>query len=311
MRFEKLMFPVLAALLGLGGLAEACSSYGGDSDAALRTAAPTAGSGPQAPRESTTPSVPAGAAPSGNALCNLRGQQICEPDLEGTASGQSRCSAADVPDGGNFDDAGAEGDAAKPPLACRLTSQQGTVAPACTQAASNGRDGVACYTGDDCAPGYDCVLQGARAICRRYCCTSSCSEEAPDAQADAQAEAKADAAATSYCDSLPLLSAPLVAPVCLPVRACQLLKLGSCDVSETCAVLTDGLTSCVPIGPAPAGGSCDTDHCAPGLTCLGQTGNRKCYTLCRVGAKMGCAPGQVCQTSTVFRDNSYGVCEAG
>jgi hypothetical protein len=98
----------------------------------------------------------------------------------------------------------------------------------------------------------------------------------------------------------------------MPLKPCRLLDdvgdAGTCAPSETCAVVWDenGTTSCVPVGEAHAGESCETRHCAAGLMCLG----RQCLTLCHTANPVQCAAGQICTGGLpVFPDPLVGVCD--
>jgi hypothetical protein len=56
------------------------------------------------------------------------------------------------------------------------------------------------------------------------------------------------------------------------------------------------------------GKPCDEEHCARGLTCLGQPGNRKCQRICKIDGDTLCAP-QTCTTTSAFKDSSFGICQ--
>jgi hypothetical protein len=97
----------------------------------------------------------------------------------------------------------------------------------------------------------------------------------------------------------------------MPMEHCILLQ--PCPLQkETCAVVRDdGRTSCVATGNAKAGQSCDTEHCAAGLVCLGSAGERTCFTLCstRMPA-LQCASTQKCQGGLpLFPDPDIGICQ--
>jgi hypothetical protein len=166
------------------------------------------------------------------------------------------------------------------------------VAPACLPAGL-GVDGVPCDSPSDCAPGYECVGTNHGA-CRHYCCGSSTPA----------------CLLSDFCDVQQTVQAPmLTVPVCMPIQPCQLLP-NSCPSNETCAVVReDGTKSCVAVGNATAGQSCDTQHCASGLVCLGTTGARTCYTLCAMKANSCTAP-QTCKGGPpLFVDPGVGICE--
>jgi hypothetical protein len=95
----------------------------------------------------------------------------------------------------------------------------------------------------------------------------------------------------------------------MPIKHCKLLGTGECTATESCAVVTEnGDTGCVTIGEQQVGASCEVDHCAAGLTCLGQPGSRRCYKLCRVNST-DCGDTMVCETSTVFKEPTFGTCQ--
>jgi hypothetical protein len=123
-----------------------------------------------------------------------------------------------------------------------------------------------------------------------------------------------------FCDIQPTAKDPgELVPVCVPIRPCGLLNLwsdaGACPSAQTCAVarLDTGLTSCVAIGAAGEGDSCDTDHCASGLLCLGPTKTvpgHSCFRLCHTQGATECAANQICHTGRpTFLNPLVGVCE--
>jgi hypothetical protein len=71
----------------------------------------------------------------------------------------------------------------------------------------------------------------------------------------------------------------------------------------------DGTTSCVAIGQAQLGASCDTDHCAAGLVCLGMVGSRVCWQLC--SATDPTCPGALkCHLGgPIVPDPNVGICD--
>ena len=99
-------------------------------------------------------------------------------------------------------------------------------------------------------------------------------------------------------------------PVCMPAHPCDLLQPGTCPSGQTCAVVReDGSLSCVEVGAAPAGKSCQTEHCASDLVCLGAA-TRTCYALCQVGKSNQCPASQTCKGGLpLFVDPSVGVCQ--
>lgn len=166
------------------------------------------------------------------------------------------------------------------------------VAPACLPAGL-GLDGAPCRAPDDCAPGYECV--GSNGTCRHYCCAgnSACK---PDLQ---------------FCDIQQTAQAtPMNVPVCMPIKPCALLR-DACPSGETCAVVReDGSTSCVAVGDASVGDSCETDHCKAGLVCLGAPGSHRCYALCEMSQSSQCPSTQTCKGGLpLFIDPGIGVCE--
>jgi hypothetical protein len=225
----------------------------------------------------------------GNPLCNVTASD-CLPDDEQP----SHCKSASA-------DAGADGSLDGPARGCRIVNRPDKpVGPDCEDASYAGTDGAKCASGADCAPGFDCVGSntGTGTFCRRYCCLGSC----PDPSSNGGA---------SFCDVQQLRDIPKVAPVCMPLKPCTLLSTDECGPEETCAIVGDaGETGCVSRGRQKSGDPCDETHCDVNLTCLGQPGNRKCQTLCRVGGAQTCTYGQVCKTTSAFKDATFGICQA-
>ncbi|HEX3770637.1 MAG TPA: hypothetical protein VHV30_07230 [Polyangiaceae bacterium] len=171
-----------------------------------------------------------------------------------------------------------------------------TAAPACV-ASGLGLTNATCTQGTDCIVGHECV--GASGSCRHYCCngTSSCQ-------------------VNEFCDVQPTTQDPsVVVPVCMPEVPCSLLDNDSCPASQQCSVVReDGSTSCVNVGTAEDGASCDATHCARGLVCIGAPGSATCAPLCYTSDPDACAntanPARSCVASLpLFRTKTVGVCQ--
>lgn len=184
------------------------------------------------------------------------------------------------------------------PLGCRVGSSGNEIKPLCLPTGS-GVEGSACSTGEDCAAGFDCVAGPDGAMCRRYCCLGSCASHV------------SQNGSKTFCDIQKLAALPDVkVPVCMPIKACELMTPGECAAHETCSIVTEsGETGCVTNGNARAGESCDEEQCSAGLVCIGQPGSRKCYQLCRMDQSSSCGQEQVCKTSVLFKDMSFGICK--
>ena len=300
LRSTLLRFSVIAVPLALvsGVAVLACS----DDDSASSFRAPEAagapgpGSGPSTSFNSSDGGSSDNAVPIGSPLCAVAEGQ-CFPDDDGkTSPAYNTAACAETPediDGGALEE---------PARACRIVEHEGKYVPRCEPASADryGVDGVSCSTSSDCAPGFDCVDGEKGPVCRHYCCAGTC-----------EGQTSQNGGAT-FCDVQALVDYRhhgVKAPVCMPVKTCKLLRDGECTDDETCAVINrKGDTGCVARGPAKTGESCDTDHCASGLTCLGSPGDRRCYQLCRVDGA-DCGPMQTCTTGSVFQDTTYGVCK--
>ena len=218
----------------------------------------------------------------GNRLCyGLVGTE-CYPD-------QAETCPRDVGDAGAPD--GEVDTSPSHGLACHVIPADGGAAPVCT-AAGQGEDGSECIQSSDCGAGFECV--GSPGQCRRYCCNgaSSCAPEG-----------------RQFCDIQLRAEQGNKVPVCMPVRSCVLLGSG-CTQGQTCAIVSeDGTTSCVGVGAAQAGDSCEEEHCAENLTCLGQAGMRRCYKLCQKSANMACSSEERCKgAAPLFKDPNIGIC---
>lgn len=228
----------------------------------------------------------------GSPLCNASmGSGLCFPDDPATAAA---CGTA--PDGGAYDPtANYEGGV----LGCHVVNEGGlppTPVPACLTAGT-GADGAACEASADCAATQECVGTG---MCRRYCCSTPCDSQ-------------------DFCDiQLETQNPTLVVPVCLPIRPCGLLDLPTdaapCPMNQTCAAFVSasgaGLTTCVDVGQGQAGDSCDSQHCAAGLVCVGMWGEKRCYTLCHTDGGAECTTTQTCTGGLpLFPNPAVGLCQ--
>lgn len=230
----------------------------------------------------------------GSPLCNASmGSGLCFPDDPATAAA---CGTA--PDGGAYDPAA---DYEGGVLGCHVVNEGGlppTPAPACL-IAGTGADGASCEASTDCAATQECVGTG---MCRRYCCSTPCDPQ-------------------DFCDiQLETQNPTLVVPVCLPIRPCGLLDLptdaAACPTNQTCAPFVSAsgaaLNTCVDVGQGHAGDSCDSQHCAAGLVCVGMWGEKRCYALCHTGADGGaeCASTQTCTGGLpLFPNPAVGLCQ--
>jgi hypothetical protein len=244
------------------------------------------------------------AAYQGSPLCNASpATNCCYPDSTHVCL-PTPCEApsdAGVPDGpGGFASEvifGCHVAPAPPGNAAAAAPNVPAVAPACVPAGL-GRDGAPCAAGGDCAPGYECVGSAPTATCRPYCCAGNIAC-LPDQFCDIQHTAQA---------------APINVPVCMPVEPCDLLANTGCNPGQTCAVVREnGSSSCVATGTAVASASCETEHCAAGLVCLGAPapGARTCYKLCDMKAVPSkCAAPQTCKGGLpLFLEPGAGVYE--
>jgi len=234
----------------------------------------------------------------GSPLCNSsHSTGCCYPDDPANPQACAQAACQTAPDGGSLEASGAYVEVA---LGCHVVP----VMPSTEGSAGSPSVGAACLPGgqvpegfscsgpQDCAPSFECV--GAVPACHRYCCEGN--EACPSVQ---------------FCDIQPMALSPQTkVPVCLPVQPCTLLS-PSCPANETCAVVRDdGTRSCVAIGGAHAGESCETDHCAAGLVCLGTTDNRSCYVLCHTATAAECSAGHMCQGGLpLFPDPEFGICQ--
>jgi hypothetical protein len=286
-------------LTAVAALVAGCTSLSASSDFAAAKPNPLDddGTGSGAPTAAATDASVAKTTPyRGNPLCRVTDGASCMPDDDGyrRTIGTSECALPSRSDGGDSDGGPAEiaGNA------CRIGRESGVITSTCKEGeAGGGMDGSTCDVGADCAAGFDCIAGEKRKVCRHYCCTGSC-----------KAYASQNGSAT-FCDVQPLVDVNQKAPVCMPLKRCTLLGAGECTTNETCAVVTEtGDSGCVTIGDKQVGASCDEDHCAAKLTCIGQPGSRKCFKLCQVNAS-DCGPALVCATSTIFKDPDFGICQ--
>lgn len=245
------------------------------------------------------------AATWGNPLCRLT-QAYGDGGLYGCNPDQPASPIDCAMDGGAaLDDGGAYACRVQPAPPSGGTNTTSAPATACSSSSGDALEGAMCKASDVCAPGFDCVGTGsadggAAGRCRHYCCAGNSACET-----------------TSFCDVQFLTQASATpVPVCMPIVACDLSKqLGpqpdACSEStQTCAVVReDGQTGCVDIGSEGPGESCESDHCAEGLVCLGAPGQRVCYTLCDTQSGTQCTAPETCQGGLpLFQDPRVGVC---
>jgi hypothetical protein len=287
---------VLVALVAASSLAAGCSvSLSSNTGAGAEVTSPPAPVHPYEPDASDAgyaaslePAESAAvSAVQGNPLCNASPYVGgCYPDLP--------VSCGLATDGGDADLAIDDGQ----PLACHVQSVSdggdAGVEPVCVPAGA-GIDGNACLHGTDCAAGFECVQN----VCRHYCCSGNGACSLAD-----------------FCDIEPTTDAPgTLVPVCVPLVPCQLLALdgspGGCAAGDSCEIVRDdGTTSCETVGSAEQGASCNSQHCAAGLVCLGPAGSRNCYTLCYTATMAECNASQQCAGGLpLFPDPAVGWCQ--
>ncbi len=163
--------------------------------------------------------------------------------------------------------------------------------PVCL-AGGGGMKNSTCSGPTECAAGHECIGTG---FCHRYCCSGN-----------------SECAVNEFCDVQSTTLNPLtLVPVCMPELPCVLLDNDACPPNEQCGVVKDdGSTSCVAIGMATAGQSCERIHCGPGLLCLGAEGARQCATLCYKGTLGACKATQKCTGALpLFLTPTVGVCQ--
>lgn len=222
----------------------------------------------------------------------------CNPkDSKATPDNPTACLVKDggtsVSDGGGYN--GSE-------LACRVvqTTSQGT-ASECVAAGSHG-DGASCTSGADCAPGFECV--GTPGACHHYCCD--------DAFCTSNTIFLANNPGNYFCDVQPeAASANVKVPVCMLAQPCDLLQNG-CGDGMTCTLvdaLNSDLTSCVAIGTAQVGESCEINHCAADMICVGPYGQRTCQQLCDQSVHTCTYPQQCDSQWPQLAKFNVGICE--
>ncbi len=199
-------------------------------------------------------------------------QFACEPDKELSCSGA---------------------DAGTPTESCRMHLGGATCSPVGPKSA-----GTLCASSEECAAGLACT--GKPGTCRHYCCEGKCG---PKEFCTLEKRVEAQVTDNAYLAR---------APVCLPTRACKLLaSKETCGLDETCAVVDDnGATSCVAIGMAKVGESCELQNCEAGSMCLGTIGSRTCLQICETSNLTACEKGEKCKGSApLFQEAGVGVCE--
>jgi hypothetical protein len=243
-----------------------------------------------------------GALASASPLCGspyaMDSGVTCNPDLLGDCTPPSLDDAGVAAAG----DAGASPGAAR--FGCHVTAVRAEAgmassAPVCSAAGAGKADAV-CHASNDCEPGYECVVNAQHlatdgaaqdGVCRRYCCDNTCADPA------------------SYCDIETTVEGSVAVPVCAthdPTAsadggaACELLNDATCGAGGlSCQVVNvdTGAVACITPGTAAAGQSCETTHCAAGLSCIaGYFPDRRCAQLCNHDNDE-CPAGWVCTPS--------------
>jgi hypothetical protein len=219
------------------------------------------------------------------------GSPLCQASLAGCYP-DDMLNACDFPhSAANAPDADTDANVNFTP-ACHVVADAAGVHTTCLRSTVAGMYASTCAQSTECSPGYECVAGGT---CRHYCCSgnSACSEN-------------------QFCDVQPVAESPTtIVPVCLTLSPCMLLNDSTCPPSEQCAVVRDnGATSCVGVGTAKDGDSCNKEHCARGLVCLGALGSRRCAPLCNTVNPVQCGDGGTCVgTLPLFPNPLVGICQ--
>ena len=202
-------------------------------------------------------------------------------------------------DGGSYAyDGGSNGGTTD--LACRVVPTPTKAVVECTTAGSHG-DGASCNSGADCAPGYECT--GTPGACHHYCC---------DELACTALGVTLNEPGRFFCDVQPETASPSTkVPVCVLAQPCDLLQ-GMCGDGMTCTLvdpLNSDTTSCVAVGTAKEGDSCEVDHCGANMVCFGPIGSRTCHQLCDLSHT--CTTfGQSCNTQwPTLQKLQVGICQ--
>jgi hypothetical protein len=296
-------FSVLAApvVLGVLALASLVGCGGSGQPDAAGTATPTtihsfaadAADAGVVDSDGGDAAAPVAAFAKGSPLCHSNVSGCFPDDVVNACSFAIDGGVADAAAAGPYDD-----DAAVPACHVVMSAATGATPTPTTECLPSGLGFTngACTQASDCAAGHECVSGG---LCRHYCCagTSACQ-------------------VNEFCDVQPTAEDPtVIVPVCMPEVPCELLDDGYCPASQQCSVVReDGSTSCVNLGTAQDGDSCDAEHCARGLVCLGAPGSATCAPLCYTSKPDACAgtakPGRTCvATLPLFHSSSVGVCQ--
>jgi hypothetical protein len=166
-----------------------------------------------------------------------------------------------------------------------------------------GGEGASCTSGGDCAPSYECVGTGT---CRHYCCDESA------------CGALGNYNNKYFCDiATEHAASGAVVPVCNAVAPCQLFS-DTCGTGQTCTIVeidtttdagptTNYVATCDALGEAKTDDSCETQHCGPGLACIGPIGQRTCQELC--DSQHPCPSSLTCKMSSqALAQYKVGVC---
>ena len=150
-----------------------------------------------------------------------------------------------------------------PNQTCFPAVSGGAATPACATAGA-GKDGVACTTLSDCAPGYMCAL--GENVCRKLCCGGDWSVCPDPDQRCLQKLSIKEANGASVATG---------AMVCVPVNDCDPLTPASCPTpTKSCQIIDGtGAVACVNEGQGEQGESCP---CKGGYLCVASACRRLC-----------------------------------
>jgi hypothetical protein len=192
-----------------------------------------------------------------------------------------------------------------PVVSCQVTSDHGEPKAKCLPAGTF-EVKEPCFSTHDCAPGLACVVEGAAAVCLRYCC---------DGDMPVGTMNTMDCEPGSYCAFRSLSvedeNDSIEVPVCAPAKDCGLNEPFPCPEGSTCScepgtacmvVRSDGTTTCATPGLGELGDDCP---CAWGYVC--SQASQTCVQLCETERAEYYCGNEKCQASAELPE-AWGVC---